>query len=123
MKHKEVKAFSKGALKGIRVIDFSRYIAGPYCARLLAYLVADVIRVEKPSGGEDRFVTPLYGDTSALLSMTGLCIWGLTLDLKSPDSRVIVERLVESADVIIVNMPAKVLKRLGLDYDLSLIHI
>ena len=117
MKHKEVKAFSKGALKGIRVIDFSRYIAGPYCARLLAYLGADVIRVEKPSGGEDRFVTPLYGDTSALLSMTGLGKRGLTLDLKSPDSRVIVERLVESADVIIANMPGKVLKRLGLDYD------
>ena len=59
MEQKEVKAFSKGALKGVRVIDFSRYIAGPYCARLLAYLGADVIRVEKPSGGEDRFVTPL----------------------------------------------------------------
>lgn len=117
MEQEEVKAFSKGALRGVRVIDFSRYIAGPYCARLLAYLGADVIRVEKPSGGEDRFVTPLYGDTSALLSMTGLGKRGLTLDLKLPDSRVVVERLVKAADVVIVNMPAKVLKRMGLDYD------
>jgi len=117
MEQKEVKALSKGALKGVRVIDFSRYIAGPYCARLLAYLGADVIRVEKPSGGEDRFVTPLYGDTSALLAMTGLGKRGLTLDLKLPDSRVVVERLVKAADVVIVNMPAKVLKRMGLDYD------
>ena len=117
MDHDDVKSFSQGALKGIRVVDFSRYIAGPYCARLLAYLGADVVRVEKPSGGEDRYVTPLYGDTSALLSMTGLGKRGLTLDLKSPDSRVIVERLVGAADVVIVNMPAKVLKRMGLDYD------
>ena len=48
-----------GLLNGIRVLDFGRYIAGPYCATLLADLGADVIRIEKPDGGEDRYTVPI----------------------------------------------------------------
>ncbi len=50
-------------LSGIRVLDFGRYIAGPYCAALLGDLGADVIRVERVDGGEDRFLNPVTSDT------------------------------------------------------------
>ena len=51
-----------GILDGIRVLDFGRYIAGPYCGALLGDMGADVIRIERLSGGEDRFVTPVTDD-------------------------------------------------------------
>ena len=110
-------SMEQGALKGIRVLDFSRYIAGPYCASLLAYLGADVIRVEKPSGGEDRFVAPISDGSSPLLFMTGNRKRSLGLNLKSEDATQIVKQLVMHADVVIANMPPVVLKRLGLDYE------
>ena len=53
---------SDGVLAGIRVVDFGRYIAGPYCAALLADLGADVIRIERRGGGEDRWVAPVGAD-------------------------------------------------------------
>jgi len=117
MKDIELSDFSQGALKGIRVIDFSRYIAGPYCAALLGYLGAEVIRVEKPTGGEDRFVTPIHDGSSSLLFMTGFGKKALTLDLKAVEAKEIIKRLVTTADIVVANMPPKVLKKLGLDYE------
>ena len=56
-----------GVLAGVRVLDFGRYIAGPYCATLLAEFGAEVIRVEKRDGSEDRFVAPVgHGGEGAL---------------------------------------------------------
>ena len=107
----------QGALKGIRVLDFSRYIAGPYCAGLLAYLGADVIRIEKPSGGEDRFVSPISDGSSPLLFMTGNRKRSLGLDLKLPDAVAVVKQLVMQADVVVANMPPATLIQLGLDYE------
>ncbi len=104
-------------LSGVRVLDFSRYIAGPYCAALLGFLGADVIRVEKPGGGEDRFVGPVSGSASAIFMETGCNKRSMTLDLKHPQSKHVVAQLVRGADVVIANMPPKVLKRMGLDYD------
>jgi crotonobetainyl-CoA:carnitine CoA-transferase CaiB-like acyl-CoA transferase len=46
-------------LAGVRVLDFGRYVAGPYCATLLGYLGAEVIRIEKREGGEDRYIAPI----------------------------------------------------------------
>jgi len=53
---------TRDVLAGIRVLDFGRYIAGPYCAALLADLGADVIRIERRGGGEDRWVAPVGAD-------------------------------------------------------------
>lgn len=103
-------------LKDIRVLDFSRYIAGPYCAQLLGMLGADVVRIDKPGGGEDRFVGPVGEDLSAVFLMTGCNKRSLTLDLKHPQARGVVEALVKDADVVIANMPPAVLQRMGLDY-------
>ena len=103
-------------LDGIRVIDFSRYIAGPYCATLLGYLGADVIRVEKPGGAEDRFVAPVGESTSGVFMQTGCNKRSVCLNLKHEQASEIVTRLVETADVVVVNMPPAVLERMGLDY-------
>jgi crotonobetainyl-CoA:carnitine CoA-transferase CaiB-like acyl-CoA transferase len=105
-------------LTGIRVLDFGRFIAGPYCAALLGDLGADVIRVERVEGGEDRFVPPVTaaGEGGLYLQMNRnkRC---LTLDLASAAGRQIVRQLVETADVVVANLPPATLRQLGLDYD------
>lgn len=107
-------------LGDIKVIDFSRYIAGPYCAALLSHLGADVIRVEKRGGAEDRHVTPLQESgepVSALFQQTGANKRSLTLDIKHAQAKEVVRRLVAGADVVVANMPPPALKRAGLDYE------
>ena len=104
-------------LKKIRVLDFGRYVAGPYCATLLGYLGADVIRIERRGGGEDRFIAPVTaGGEGAVLFHTACNKRSLTLDLASPAARKILARLVGTADVVIANLPARTRTSLGLDY-------
>jgi len=109
-------------LTGVRVLDFGRYIAGPYCAMLLADFGAEVIRIERRAGGEDRYVAPITDPIGGLGE--GPLFIGLnrnkksvTLDLGRPESREIKRRLIGSADVVIANLPAPVLRKLELDYD------
>ncbi|MGF1597002.1 MAG: CaiB/BaiF CoA transferase family protein [Acidimicrobiales bacterium] len=105
-------------LDGIRVVDFGRYIAGPFCATLLGDLGADVIRVERREGGEDRFVTPVAADgTGAMFLQVGRNKRSLTLDVTKPDGREVVKRLVATADVVVANLPPRTLVTMGLDYD------
>lgn len=105
-------------LDGIRVIDFGRYIAGPFCGALLADLGADVIRVDRLGGSEDRFVMPVTesGDGAVFLQ-SNRNKRSLTLDMASDEGKKVVRRLVQSADIVIANMPASSLNSLGLDYD------
>lgn len=105
-------------LNGIRVLDFGRYIAGPYCATLLGYMGAEVIRVERPGGGEDRYVAPLSGDDTegALYFQTACNKKSLTLKLGAPEAAGVLAKLVATADVVVANLPPGTLKRLGLDY-------
>ncbi|MSQ92618.1 MAG: CoA transferase [Gammaproteobacteria bacterium] len=103
-------------LSGVRVLDLARYIAGPYCATLLGALGADVIRIEKPGGGEDRSIGPVGASASAVYLMTGCNKRSMTLDLKHPAAHEVVARLVRDADVVIANMPPAALGRMGLDY-------
>jgi crotonobetainyl-CoA:carnitine CoA-transferase CaiB-like acyl-CoA transferase len=104
-------------LDGVRVIDFGRYIAGPFCAALLADFGADVIRVEKREGSEDRFVSPVSstGDGSLFLQMNRNKR-SMTLDPMCAGGREIVRRLVATADVVIANLPQPTLEAMGLDY-------
>ncbi len=104
-------------LAGIRVLDFGRYIAGPYCAALLAEFGADVIRIEKRDGSEDRFVAPITerGEGGLFLQMNRNKR-SLALDPTSDDGREIVRRLVARADVVVANLPKPALAAMGLDY-------
>jgi crotonobetainyl-CoA:carnitine CoA-transferase CaiB-like acyl-CoA transferase len=106
------------ALQGIRVIDFGRFIAGPYCGMLLADMGADVIRVDRRQGSEDRYTGPVTegGEGGAFLSLNRNKR-SLTLDTSKGESREIIRRLVEGADVVIANLPIGVMKKMGIDYD------
>lgn len=106
-----------GVLAGIRVLDFGRYIAGPQCAAMLGDLGADVIRIERPGGGEDRFVGPSTqaGDGATFLQCNRNKR-GITLNPSSPAGREVVRRLVADADVVVANMPRSGLLALGLDH-------
>lgn len=103
-------------LAGIRVLDFGRYIAGPYCAALLADFGADVIRIERIGGNEDRFPVPVAEDGSgAGFLQMNRNKRSLALSLGSDQGREIVRRLVATADIVVANMPADALARTGLD--------
>ena len=106
-------------LKNIRVLDFGRYIAGPYCAMLLASLGAEVIRIERPGGGEDRFMIPLTDDEfsdGAMFMQNNGGKKGMTLRLGKPAANEIIQKLVKTADIVVANLPGSVLEKLGLDY-------
>jgi len=105
-------------LAGIRVLDFGRYIAGPYCAALLGDLGADVIRIERRGGGEDRWVAPVAPDGAGALFLTmNRNKRAMTLDPACPEGRDIVKKLVATADVVVANLPPEVLRSLALDLD------
>ena len=106
-------------LEDIRVLDFGRYIAGPYCAALLGDLGAEVIRIERLSGSEDRFVHPLKNDggEGAMFMQMNRNKKGMTLNPTKEGSEEIVKKLVESADVVVANLPPQTLKRMGIDYE------
>lgn len=115
---------STGILTGVRVLDFGRYIAGPYCAALLGDMGADVIRIEKREGSEDRFVQPIVpgagsgeGGEGAMFLQMNRNKRGLTLDPMTETGRKIVRRLVATADVVVANLPPSTLKAMGLDYE------
>ncbi|MSR12471.1 MAG: CoA transferase [Gammaproteobacteria bacterium] len=105
-------------LEGIRVLDFGRYIAGPYCATLLGDMGAEVIRIEKIEGSEDRFLSPVtaQGDGALFLQLARNKL-GMTLNPMLPEGRQIVQRLVATADVVVANLPPDTLVAMGLDYD------
>src|SRR5450755_1813480 len=93
-------------LAGIRVIDFGRFIAGPYCGMLLADLGADVIRVDRRHGSEDRYTGPVTagGEGGAFLSLNRNKR-SLTLDSSKPGAAEIIQKLVQQADVVVANLP------------------
>jgi len=105
-------------LKGYKVLDFGRYIAAPYCASLLGQMGADVIRIERPGGSEDRFLAPIteQGDGAMFMQMNAHKK-GITLDIAKPEGRKIAKKLIATADIVIANLPPKTLKFLALDYD------
>ena len=106
------------ALEGIRVLDFGRYIAGPFCGTLLGDMGAEVIRIEKVDGSEDRFLSPVTdkGD-GALFMQLARNKKGLTLNPMKEEGKEIVKKLVATADVVVANLPPDTLQAMGLDYD------
>ena len=106
-----------GVLKGIRVLDFSEYIAGPYAGELLADLGAEVIKVEPPLGDFWRHTAPVAKGESRGFMGVNKGKRSISLDLKHPDTREVLERMVRSADVFLANYRPGVAARLGVDYE------
>ena len=110
-------------LAGIRVADFGHFIAAPLCAALLSDMGADVIRVERPGGSEDRAVTSLFkhadgtpGEGAPFLQYNRNKR-GLAVDLAAPEGAEVIRRLILWADIVVANFPRAVLKKLALDFD------
>ena len=110
-------------LNDVRVLDFGRYIAGPFCAALLGDLGADVIRIEKVDGSEDRFTAPVSrnGDGASFMQLNRNKR-GLTLNPRKPEGRQILDRLIPTADVVIANLPPDTLASMALDYETLRAH-
>lgn len=107
-----------GVLDGIRVLDYGRFIAAPWCSALLADMGADVIRVEKREGGEDRWVQAVAdsGEGGTFLQCNRNKR-SLTLDTTTAEGREVTRKLVAGADIVVANMPAVGMRTSGLDYD------
>ena len=104
------------ALDGLRVLDFTTTIAGPHCARMLADLGAEVIKIEAPDGDMMRTRPPLRNGASTSFGQLNAGKKSVALDLKSPDAVVAARRLVATADVLVENFRPGVMRRFGLDY-------
>jgi crotonobetainyl-CoA:carnitine CoA-transferase CaiB-like acyl-CoA transferase len=111
-----VEAHGPQPLAGVRVLDFSHALAGPYCTMLLADLGADVIKVEPPSGDHSRQWGPPFikGESSYFLSVNRNKR-SVVLDLKRPAARNVAEELAMVSDVVVENFKPGTMARLGLD--------
>ena len=108
-----------GPLAGVVILDLTQILAGPMCAMVLADMGADVIKVEKPNGGDDnrRMGPPFIKDWSAGFLAVNRNKRSLALDLRSEAGRGVFRRLVEEADVVVENFRPGVMERLGLGYE------
>ncbi|MFT4562736.1 MAG: CoA:oxalate CoA-transferase [Gammaproteobacteria bacterium] len=103
-------------LHGVKVLDFSCVISGPYCTRMMADLGAEVLKIEPPGGELLRAAPPHRNGASKLFSQLNAGKRCITLDLKSPSSIDVVKRLVADVDVVVENFSPGVMNRLGIDY-------
>lgn len=107
-----------GFLSGVRVVDLTTSVAGPYATMLLAEFGAEVIKVERSSGDDARHWGPPFLDGQALwFTAVNRNKKSVVLDLKSDNGRNDLEKLVASADVFVTNQPLDVQRKLGLDYE------
>jgi crotonobetainyl-CoA:carnitine CoA-transferase CaiB-like acyl-CoA transferase len=101
---------------GLRVLDFSTTIAGPHCARMLADMGAEVIKIESAEGETMRTRPPVRNGCSTVFGQLNVGKKSVVLDLKSPDAIEFVRRLVATADILVENFRPGVMRRLKLDY-------
>ena len=108
-----------GALAGVRVLDLSRVLAGPYCAMTLGNLGADVVKVERPGVGDDtrRWGPPYAGGEATYYLSCNASKRGVTADLAHPEGQRLVRELAARADVLVENYKAGALEAWGLGYD------
>lgn len=106
-------------LDGIRVLDFSHALAGPYCTTLMAHYGADVYKIESPDGGDvgRTWGPPFTGEVASFFLGVNPGKRGVAIDLKKPEGLALCLDLMERADVLIENMRVGTLERLGLGYE------
>src|SRR5699024_632055 len=111
------------ALSGMRVVDFSWHIAGPYCSKLLADFGAEVIKIEQPEIGDPSRKEGPFPNDEIDLNASGLYLYlnnnkkSITLDLKSEAGKGAVRDLIQNADIVVENFNPGVMDRLGLGYE------
>ena len=114
---------SGAALQDVKVIDLTHHIAGPYCANLLADFEADVIKVERPDGGDSARRLGPFPEDIPHPEKSGLFLYlntnkrGITLNLKDPQGRATLLDLVRDADILVESFSPRVMPSLGLDYE------
>jgi crotonobetainyl-CoA:carnitine CoA-transferase CaiB-like acyl-CoA transferase len=109
---------SAGALAGIKIVDLTRVLGGPYCTQMLGDHGADVVKVEPPQGDETRtWGPPFKGDAASYFIGVNRNKRGIALDISKPQGRDVVFRLLEHADVLIENFKTGTLERWGMGYE------
>ncbi|GEN33926.1 MULTISPECIES: CaiB/BaiF CoA transferase family protein [Aneurinibacillus] len=113
------EVYVPGALEGIKVIDLTRVLAGPYCTMILGDLGADVIKIEAPGGSDETrgWGPPEIGGESAYYLCANRNKRAMTLNLKNPKARDILREMIKDADVVINNFKTGTMERWGLGYD------
>ena len=108
-----------GPLEGITVVDCTQILAGPYCTMLLADMGADVVKIEKPQGGDDtrRMGPPFVDGVAASFLMVNRNKRSIVLDLKNPEGAGILRKMVERADIMVENLRPGAMVKLGLGYE------
>ncbi|MDE0945102.1 MAG: CaiB/BaiF CoA-transferase family protein [Alphaproteobacteria bacterium] len=109
----------KGPLDGLRVIDLTRVLSGPFCTQTLGDMGAEVIKVEHPEGGDDTraFAPPYQGDQSAYFLSVNRNKKSVTLNLKDDAAKEVLWQLIDTADIIVENFRPGAAKRLGFGYE------
>lgn len=108
-----------GPLEGVKVLDLTRVLAGPYCTMLLCDMGAEVIKIERPNVGEDsRYFSPFKNGESGYYIFLNRGKKSLTLNLKKPEGVEIFKKLTAKADVIVENFKPGTLEKLGIGYDM-----
>src|SRR5436190_19331799 len=107
------------ALEGIRVLELTQIMAGPFCSMLLADLGAEVIKIENPRGGDDsrRMAPPYYNGESAAFVAVNRNKFGIALDIRTPQGNDLLWCLIETADVLVENFRPGTMARLGFGYE------
>lgn len=106
-----------GILKGIRVIDLTRFVAGPHCTQLLGDYGAEVIKVEKLAGDDGRHMANVIDDMATYFMINNRNKKSITLNYKAPEGKQILLDLIKNADVVVENFRPGVMAKMGLGYD------
>jgi len=110
-------AQAKGPLAGVRVLDLTRVLAGPFCAMMLGDMGAEVIKIEEPGRGDDtRSWPPFVGGESTYFMSVNRSKKSITLNLKSPEACEILRKLVKKSDVLLENFRPGTMDKLGFGY-------
>jgi CoA:oxalate CoA-transferase len=108
---------NKAALEGIRVLDVSQFLAGPYCTMILGDLGADIIKIEKPTGDPTRETNVNINGQSIYFMSINRSKRSITMDLKNPRYKEIFLKMAKKADIIVENFVPGTMDKLGLSYD------
>ena len=113
---------AEGALAGLKVVDFTHALAGPYCTMLLADLGADVIKIEPPWGDTTRNMGPYTADDDqhafgGYFNSVNRNKFSISLDLSKPEALEVARRLIGDADILVENFRAGVMDRMGLSFE------